>query len=115
MEQAELCAAVEAQLARSQQRYEEVQNDSFHSHVQAAELDRLKFVHQRLQEGESGAEILAWLKKDLPEIQEMLEQEGERPSFDWYDEHYQYKRLLGHQSATLLLIGLLEGEEKEQQ
>ena len=36
-----------------------------------------------------------------------MEQELERPSFDWYDEHYQYKRLEGRRNACQTIEKLL--------
>ena len=106
-EQEALWAGVRQEIARAQAQYQEEQEDSYLSHVRAAEEQTLQALYERLQAGESGKELLAWLRQELPRLEEWMEQELERPSFDWYDEHYHYKCLEGRRNACQTIEKLL--------
>ncbi len=104
----QLLAKMEEEIAKAQERYQADQEDSYLSHVRAAEIEALQALRQRLRRGESMEELSAWIRQELSRLEENMEQELNRPSFDWYDEHYQYKRLEGRRDAYKIAVGIIE-------
>lgn len=111
MNQAQLYEQIQTLISQSQQQYERVKNESFNSIVQGAELEQLQSIYDRLQEGETQAEMVAWLEEQLPDLEQQLAREWEAPSFSWYGEHYYYERFLGYQSACRMILPLLKPEQ----
>ena len=110
MEKPELYTKIEEVIDRSRMRYEEVKEDWYSSTVRAEELRTLQSLYERLKNGESRENLLVEMKKKLPELEDWMEGELERPTFDWYDDHYHYKILDGQHSAYKIMIDLLECE-----
>lgn len=104
----QLFAKMEGEIAKAQKRYQADREDSYLSNVRVAEIEALQALLQRLRQGESVEELSAWLRQELPQLEENMEQELERPSFDWYDERYQYKRLEGRRDAYEIAVEIIE-------
>lgn len=112
VEKAELLYKIEEAIAQSRMRYEKDSDDSYLSIVRAEELETLQRFYGRLKSGEGAENLLAELRRGLPELEAEREKEAERPSFDWYDEHYHYKLLDGQCGAYRIMMELLEGGEQ---
>lgn len=110
MERSELFAKIEIEISQSQLRYEADRDNAHLSTIRVKELETLQNLYDRLKSGEEAEALLNKLKEDLPELEEMKEQEFLHPSFDWYDEHYHYKVLDGRCDAYRIMIKLLEQE-----
>lgn len=106
-EQEALQAQIEQEISKSQARLQKDRKDSYWSHVWAAEEEELCSLCQRLKEGESREEMLAWLRQRLPQTEQWMRDELDHPTFDWYDEHYHYKRLEGRRNAYKIMENLL--------
>lgn len=110
MESPELYAKIEQEIAQSHARYEAEQNDAQFSTTRAVELETLRLLLQRLRDGETREALRAWLREEMPRLEEELEREFHCPTFDWYDEHYHYKRLAGERDACRKMEQLLAEE-----
>ena len=102
--------ALERAIAESRARYEADQHNADVSASRASEWQTLCEWRGFLQNGEPSAALREKLAAALPGLKEELAREAEHPSFDWYDEHYQYKRLAGVLDAYRILLPLLEPE-----
>lgn len=113
MDQAQLYQQIQALIDQSRQQYEQVKKEPFESNVRGAELEQLQSIYERLEEGETQAEMAAWLERQLPELEQQLQREWEAPSFSWYGDHYYYERFLGYQSACRMMLPLLKPERQK--
>lgn len=102
--------ALERAIAESRARYEADQHNADVSASRASEWQTLCEWRGFLQNGEPSAALRKKLAAALPGLKEKLAREAEHPSFDWYDEHYHYKRLAGVLDAYRILLPLLEPE-----
>ncbi len=102
--------ALERAIAESRARYEADQHNADVSASRASEWQTLCEWRGFLQNGEPSAALRKKLAAALPGLKEELAREAEHPSFDWYDEHYHYKRLAGVLDAYRILLPLLEPE-----
>ncbi len=102
--------ALERAIAESRARYEADQHNADVSASRASEWQTLCEWRGFLQNGEPSAALREKLAAALPGLKEELAREAEHPSFDWYDEHYHYKRLAGVLDAYRILLPLLEPE-----
>ena len=100
--------ALERAIAESRARYEADQHNADVSASRASEWQTLCEWRGFLQNGEPSAALRKKLAAALPGLKEELAREAEHPSFDWYDEHYHYKRLAGVLDAYRILLPLLE-------
>lgn len=102
--------ALERAIAESRARYEADQHNADVSASRASKWQTLCEWRGFLQNGEPSAALREKLAAALPGLKEELAREAEHPSFDWYDEHYHYKRLAGVLDAYRILLPLLEPE-----
>ena len=102
--------ALERAIAESRARYEADQHNADVSASRASEWQTLCEWRGFLQNGEPSAALREKLAAALPGLKEELAREAEHPSFDWYDEHYHYKRLAGVLDAYRIVLPLLEPE-----
>ena len=102
--------ALKRAIAESRARYEADQHNADVSASRASEWQTLCEWRGFLQNGEPSAALRKKLAAALPGLKEELAREAEHPSFDWYDEHYHYKRLAGVLDAYRILLPLLEPE-----
>ncbi len=79
----------------------------FLSHVRRAELEELQRLGLLLQKV-GPEQLLQQLQAEESALQANLEQELDRPSFDWYDDHYYAKVLDGILTARHAVQSLLE-------
>ena len=111
MEKPGLYVKIEEAIAQSRMRYEADREDSFLSIIRAGELETLQWLYGRIKSGENAENLLAELRRTLPELEAKREKEIDRSSFDWYDEHYHFKLLDGQCGAYGIMIELLERGE----
>lgn len=109
-----LFGKMEEKMAICGKKCEESKGDAFFSIIYASELETWQALYKRLQGSvQADAGILQTeLRERLARLEEAKGREEERPSFDWYDEHYHYKVLEGQCAAYQGMLELMENGER---
>lgn len=94
-------------IAECEAAYEEEKDSPFLSVIRHEEIEELRRLALRLRDA-GPEELLRQLKAEQPALEQALKDEDEHPTFDWYDEHYHAKRLMGVLDAHRKVRGLLE-------
>lgn len=103
-----MCAALEEALAAGREQYEKARDDAFLSHVYASKVETLEFLCRRAVEGLSAEELAQEAQEKIPRVQQLMQEEDEHPTFDWYNEHYYYLLYEGEYDAWRAVQKILE-------
>lgn len=97
-------------IAQCETAYETEKDDAYLSNVRHAELEELQSLSRRLSEV-GPEELLRCLREEQPVLETRLQEEGEHPTFYWYDEHHHAKRLSGILAARRSVTQMLETQQ----
>lgn len=93
--------------------YEANSDSVFLSYCYHSQLESTQQLAEKLRQGMAPAELSEFLRAELPRLKQALRDEEEHPSFDWYDEHYRCKLLIGQIDAYKAVLQILEGSSAE--
>lgn len=104
----EILELMEQEIERCQALFDENIEDSFYSYIYSSRLKDTRELTEKLRQGETPAELIEFLHAALPRAEQALQEEEEHPRFDWYDEHYYAKLIMGQIDAYKAVLKILE-------